>query len=101
MATRKETDEFEIILPSRGKGFKEIKLLLKRRRNQLEKTIMQLKKSPMDLNNKNIEKLNNAKLGQYTIRVSKGDRIFYDVNKTKKEVLILRGGKHDLYKYLK
>jgi Txe/YoeB family toxin of Txe-Axe toxin-antitoxin module len=89
-----------IILPSTGRGQKEIQLLLKRRKKQLEKTINKLKKYPTDFTIKGIEKLTDNRLGQYTIRVSKGDRLFYDVDDDKKVVSILRAGKHDLYKLL-
>lgn len=97
---KKEESEFKIVLPKSGRGVKEIKTLLKRRKLQLLKAIQKLKKHPADLNKKGLEKLNNPELGQYTIRVSKGDRIFYDVDTKNKIVYILRAGKHDLYRLL-
>lgn len=93
-------DEFQIILPQSGRGLKEIKLLLNRRKSQASKAIEKLKKYPTDFTKKGIEKLDNPALGQYTIRVSKGDRIFYDVDIKNKTVYLLRAGKHDLYKLI-
>lgn len=95
-----EIREFKIVLPKSGRGVKEIKILLKRRKLQLLKAIQKLKKHPTDLTKKGIEKLSDPELGQYTIRISKGDRIFYDVDTKNKKVYILRAGKHDLYKLL-
>lgn len=92
--------EYEIIFPKSGKGIKEIQTLLKRRGNQLEKAINKLKKSPTDFRIKGIEKIDNSSLGQYTIRISKGDRLFYDVDIKNKKVFVLRAGKHDLYRII-
>ncbi len=92
--------EFEIVFPSSGRGLKEIEILLQRRKKQLEKAIEKLRYFPSDFKIKGIEKIDNASLGQYTIRVSKGDRIFYDVDVKNKRVLILRAGKHDLYRLI-
>ena len=97
---KQKKDEFQIILPQSGKGIKEIKLLLNRRKSQTNKAIEKLRKHPADFTKKGIEKLDNSDLGQYTIRVSKGDRIFYDVDIKNKIVYLLRAGKHDLYKLI-
>lgn len=93
-------DEFKIILPTKGKGIKELKNLLIRRKPQTLKAIEKLKRNPTDYRLKGIEKINSEDLGQYTIRVSSGDRIFYDVDPKNKIVYILRAGKHDLYKLI-
>lgn len=95
---QEESDEYQIILPSSGRGLKEIRHLYLRRKNQLQKAIEKLKKNPTNYLLKGIEKLQNSELGDYSIRVSKGDRIFYDVDQKKKIVYILRAGPHDLYK---
>lgn len=98
--TKKQNDQYEIVFPKSGRGIKEIKLLLQRRKSQLEKTIEKLKHSPTDFRIKGIEKIDNSSLGQYTIRISKGDRLFYDVDEKKKKVFVLRAGKHDLYRLI-
>ncbi len=95
--TRNESS-FEIIFPNSGTGLKELKRLYKRRESQFEKTIEVLRKYPTNFRIKGIEKLKNSELGNYTIRLSKGDRIFYDVDLKNKKVFLLRAGKHDLYK---
>lgn len=100
MGQQKKDDEYVIILPSSGKGKKELDGLYVRRKNQFEKAIEKLRKNPTNLLIKGIEKLKDNSLGQYTIRVSRGDRIFYDVDQKRKIVYILRAGKHDLYKLL-
>lgn len=92
------SDEFQIILPRTGRGVKEIASMFRGRRKQLEKAIKKLQTSPTNLRDKNIEKLNNPDLGQYTIRLSKGERLFYDVDVKNKIVYVLRVGPHDLYK---
>lgn len=92
--------EFQIILPRTGRGAKEIASIFRRRKKQLEKAIKKLKISPTNLRDKNIEKLNNPDLGQYTIRLSKGERLFYDVDVKNKIVYVLRVGPHDLYKLI-
>ena len=97
---QKRNDEYEIILPTSGRGKKEIESLYRRRKKQLDKTIVKLTSSPADYNLKGIEKLDNPELGQYTIRVSKGERLFYDVDEKSKKVYILRAGKHDLYRLI-
>lgn len=88
-------DEYKIILPKSSRGLKEFKVLYKRRKSQVEKAISKLKVHPTDITKKGIEKLENNEVGDYSIRVSKGDRIIYDVNKEGREVLILRAVKHD------
>lgn len=93
-------NDFQIILPVSGKGKKEFDSLFSRRKKQVIKTVEKLKKNPLDFNKKGIEKINDNSLGEYTIRVSKGDRIFYDVDVQVRKVYILRCGKHDLYKLL-
>ncbi len=93
-----EEESYEIKLPTSGTGVKEIRQLYRRRRQQVEKTIKKLKKAPTDFTLKGIEKLQNSDLGDYSIRVAKGDRLFYDVDQKKKIVYLLRAGKHDLYK---
>lgn len=100
MAKRKENDEYAIIFPKSGRGIKEVEILLRRRKKQLEKAIHKLEQSPTNFKIKGIEKIDNSSLGQYTIRISKGDRLFYDVDKKSKKVFILRAGKHDLYKLI-
>lgn len=55
----KKKDEFQIILPQSGRGLKEIKLLLNRRKGQANKAIEKLKKDPTDFAKKGIEKLDN------------------------------------------
>jgi len=100
MPKPKENEKHTIILPRSGRGVKEIASLFKRRRQQLQKTIQKLSISPTDYRKKGIEKLDNSVLGQYTIRVSKGDRLFYDVDEKNKKVYVLRAGKHDLYKLI-
>lgn len=101
MPAKKQNEHFEVILPKKGRGLKEIKTLLKRRRKQTEKAIKKLQKFPTNIAHKNIERLKISEFGEYTIRVSGGDRIFYDVNTKDKKVYILRAGKHDLYKLLR
>ena len=91
-------NRYSIMLPNSGKGLRELKKMKSRRPSQLLKAFDQLKKNPLDLKIKNIEKLNNSELGDYSIRVSKGDRLFYDVNQDKLEVYVLRVGPHDLYR---
>lgn len=100
MAKQKENENYTVILPRSGRGVKEIENLFKRRRIQLQKVIQKLSLSPTDYRKKGIEKLDNPELGQFTIRVSKGDRLFYDVDEKNKKVYILRAGKHDLYKLI-
>lgn len=97
---QKRNEKFSVLLPSKGKAKKELDLLYKRRPQQLEKAIKKLIQSPIDFTIKGIEKLSNRKLGEYTIRVSKGDRLFYDIDLQNKKVYIRRAGKHDYYKYL-
>ena len=97
---QKRNEKFLILLPSKGKAKKELDLLYKRRPQQLEKAIEKLTQNPTDFTIKGIEKLSNNNLGQYTIRVSKGDRLFYDVDLPNKKVYLRRVGKHDYYKYL-
>ncbi|MDO8269980.1 MAG: type II toxin-antitoxin system RelE/ParE family toxin [Candidatus Levybacteria bacterium] len=89
---------YSIILPSQGRGSKEITLLLRERKPQLLKAINKLKVHPTDFSKQGIEKLQNSKLGDYSIRVTKNHRLFYDVDLKNKRVNILRVGKHDLYK---
>lgn len=93
-------EEFEIVLPSSGRGKRELELLYRRRKKQVEKALNKLRKNPTDYTVKGIEKINEHSLGEYTIRVSKGDRIYYDVDRKNKRVLLLRAGKHDLYRLL-
>lgn len=93
-----KSKEYTIIFPKTGKAIKEIKLLLKRREKQFKKAIKILENNPTDFRSKNIEKIINHAFGQYTIRISKGDRLFYDVDEKNNKVFILRAGKHDLYK---
>ena len=100
MVREEKRDSFTVILPSKGKAKKELDLLYKRRPKQLEKVIEKLKLSPTDFKIKGIEKLTEDKLGEYTIRISKGDRLFYDVNLKEKKVYIRHAGKHDFYKLL-
>lgn len=100
MTSKDEKKTYRIILPNKGRGLKEVKNLYSRRKKQTEKTIRKLQKFPADISKKGIEKLRNSRFGQYSIRVSGGDRIFYDVDVRIKEVYILRAGKHDLYKKL-
>lgn len=97
---QKRKDEFEIVLPSSGRGKKELELLHCRRKRQVEKALNKLRKNPTDYTVKGIEKIDEYNLGEYTIRVSKGDRIYYDVDRKNKRVLLLRAGKHDLYRLL-
>jgi len=100
MSLKNEEKTYRIILPSKGRGLKEIKRLYKRRERQVEKAIKKLQKFPTNISQKGIEKLKNPIFGQYSIRVAAGDRIFYDVNSQTGEVYILRAGKHDIYKRL-
>lgn len=100
MSKAKENEKYTVILPSSGRGVKEIENLFKRRKKQLQKAIRKLSMRPTDYRKKGIEKLDNSILGQFTIRVSKGDRLFYDVDIKNKKVYILRSGKHDLYKLI-
>ncbi|MBL7150604.1 hypothetical protein ISS86_01595 [Candidatus Microgenomates bacterium] len=100
MAAKNKNDVYKVILPNQGRGFKEIRGLLRRRNQQVKKAIKKLQKFPTDIRKRGIEKLRNPIFGQYSIRVSKGDRIFYDVDTQDKKVYILRAGKHDIYKYL-
>lgn len=100
MITQNQSREYSILLPKKGKGKKEIDSLNKRRKKQLNKAIAKLKENPTNLKIKGIEKINDSRFGEYTIRVSKGDRLFYDVNQSKREVYIFRAGKHDLYKLI-
>lgn len=93
-------NDYKIIFPSSGRGLKEVETLLQRRKKQLEKAIEKLRYSPTNFQIKGIEKIDNSSLGQYTIRVSKGDRVFYDVDEKNKRVFILRAGKHDLYRLI-
>lgn len=97
---QEEENEYRIIFPSSGKGKKELDVLYLRRRTQTIRAIHRLKNSPTDFRLKGIEKISDTRLGQYTIRVSKGDRIFYDVDRNNKTVYVLRAGKHDLYKLI-
>lgn len=93
-----EEEHYEIKLPTSGTGLKEIRQLYKRRLQQVNKAIKKLEKAPTDFTIKGIEKLKNSELGDYSIRVAKGDRIFYDVDQKNKIVYLLRAGLHDLYK---
>ena len=93
--------DYTILLPQSSKRLKEFKNLFTRRKKQVEKAIEKLKKYPTDLTKSGIEKLEDKEVGEYSIRVSKGDRIIYDVNLKKREVLLIRAGKHDLYKLLR
>lgn len=92
--------KYTVFLPNKGKGRKEFDLLYARRKPQVEKAISKLQLSPSDFTKKGTEKIKNNRFGEYTIRISKGDRIFYDVDLKKREVYILRAGKHDHYKLL-
>ena len=94
-----EKPQYKIILPNSGIGHKEIKNLYKRRKEQVIRAISKLEKSPTDFTLKGIEKLQNSELGGYSIRISKGDRIFYDVDQKQRTVYLLRAGKHDLYRF--
>lgn len=94
-------DEYKILLPRSVKALKEFKNLFNRRRNQTQKAIDKLKIHPTDITISGIEKLSDNEVGDYSIRVSKGDRIIYDVNLKKKEVILVRAGKHDLYRLIK
>jgi Txe/YoeB family toxin of Txe-Axe toxin-antitoxin module len=96
----KKQNDYKIILPSAGKGLKEIKQLLQNKKAQTTKAIEKLRKNPTDFTQKGIEKIDNHALGEFTIRVTRGDRIFYDVNMKKKEVYLLRAGSHDLYRLI-
>ncbi|MEK7165608.1 MAG: hypothetical protein AAB874_02265 [Patescibacteria group bacterium] len=98
---QKNDKKYQIILPTSGTGKREISNLLKRRKPQLLKAIKKLETDPTNYRIKGIEKLSDNRLGQYTIRVSKGDRLFYDVDMKNNKVFLLRAGKHDLYKLLK
>lgn len=91
-------DEFTIILPQGGRGTKEIATLKKRFPKQINRIIAKLKASPTNLQDKNIEKLKIKEFGDYSIRVTRGDRIFYDVDLKSRSVYLLRAGKHDFYK---
>lgn len=91
---------YKIILPDKGKAKKSLVQLLKRRRKQIDKSINKLKTNPIDYKDSNIEKLKNPRLGQYSIRISKGDRLFYNVDQNHKKVYITASGKHDLYKLI-
>lgn len=97
---KKRSDSYTIIFPTRTKGRKELDKLFQSRPNQLKKAFEKLQIDPTNYKDKSIEKLQVDFLGEYSIRISKGDRLFYDVNTTKKEVHILRGGAHDFYKKL-
>lgn len=88
-------------MPKSSKALKEFKNLYRRRKEQTQKAIDKLKKHPTDIARHGIEKLKDNEVGSHSIRVSKGDRIIYDVNTKKKEVLLIRAGKHDLYRLLK
>lgn len=101
MPSNKQNDQYEVILPKKGRGLKEIKRLLKGKKKQIKKAIKKLQKFPVDISHKDIEKLRISELGKYSIRVSGGDRIFYDVDTKNKKVYLLRAGKHDLYKLLR
>lgn len=94
-------DDYKIILPQSDKRLKEFRSLYNRRKQQTQKAIDKLKKHPMNLSISGIEKLQDNEVGNYSIRVSKGDRIIYDVYPKKREVLLIRAGKHDLYRLLK
>ena len=100
MITQNQNKEYSILLPNKGRGKKEFDTLKKRREKQLNKAIEKLKKNPTNLKIKGIEKINDARFGEYTIRISKGYRLFYDVDHDKREVYIFRAGKHDLYKLI-
>ena len=100
MLTQDQGKKYEIIIPASGKGKKEIDRLLKSKKQQLTKAINKLATSPINLQIKDIEKLNDDRFGQYSVRVSKGYRLFYDVDITNKKVYLLRVGPHDLYKLL-
>lgn len=100
MQQEEKSDLFTIVLPNSGKAYKELQILQGRRPNQLGKAINKLKLNPTNFKIKGIEKLKNSKLGTYSIRISSGDRVFYDVDLKKKKVFILRAGKHDYYKML-
>lgn len=93
-----ENEEYAVVFPKTGRAVKEISNLIQRREKQVDKAIKKLQTNPTDYRVKGIEKINNHAFGQYTIRVSKGDRLFYDVDEKKKKVYILRAGKHDLYR---
>lgn len=93
-------NDFKIILPASGKGYKELESLRKRRNQQVLKVIDKLRKNPTNFQDKNIEKLKVHSFGDYSIRVSGGDRIFYDVDLKTKKVYLLRASKHDIYKRL-
>lgn len=95
---KKESKGYTIIFPKTGKAVKELQNLFRRREKQVEKAIEKLKENPTNFRVKGIEKINNHAFGDYTIRVSKGDRLFYDVDEKNKKVFILRAGKHDLYR---
>ena len=96
MKTNEEV--YEVKLPTSGTGLKEIRQLYKRRPQQVEKAIKKLEKAATDFTLKGIEKLQNSELGDYSIRVAKGDRLIYDIDQKKRIVYLLRAGKHDLYK---
>ena len=100
MTTLNQKNEFVIKLPTCGKGKKEIDNLFKRRRNQLEKAINKLKANPTDYRQKGIEKVHDCRLGDYTIRINKNERLFYDVDKKNRIVFLLRTGPHDYYKLI-
>ncbi len=93
-----KSERYSVIFPKTGKAVKGITNLLQRREKQFIKAIEKLEQSPTNFQLKGIEKINNNSLGKYTIRVSKGDRLFYDVDDKNKKVYILKAGKHDLYK---
>jgi mRNA-degrading endonuclease RelE of RelBE toxin-antitoxin system len=92
---------YKIVLPAKGRAKKELDLLYNRRAQQFKKSIDKLTKSPTDYTIKDIEKLTNIKYGEYSIRVSKGDRLFYDVDAKSRTVFLRRAGKHDLYRLMK
>lgn len=92
--------KYQIIIPTKGRGAKELKSLKRRRPQQLTKAFKQLEINPIDLKQKNIEQLRNRDLGEFTIRISKGDRLFYDVDRSQRKIFILRAGPHNLYRLL-
>ncbi|MBI4089553.1 MAG: hypothetical protein HY424_02490 [Candidatus Levybacteria bacterium] len=94
-------DEYAIVLPKSSRALKEFKVLYKRRKSQVEKAISKLKIYPTDISKMGIEKLKDREVGNYSIRVSKGDRIIYDVDTKARKVLLIRASKHDLYRLIK
>lgn len=88
---------FEIVIP-KGKINKQMARLYRQKRSQLEKAISKLRNNPQYLQDRNIEKLQDSNKGQYTIRVSKKDRLFYNVDSKKRLVIIVMAGPHDYYR---